>query len=113
MKFKKIGILLLCVLMVIGGIACSDNRENSKITMISGDGQSVSLLDYQVYYFVEINRVLSNYANPSTIGLDMTSNLKEQRCAFDESISWADYFSRNALSLAKEILASVIAAEQE
>ena len=53
----------------------------------------------QVYYWMEVQNFLNTYGNyVAYFGMDVTRPLDTQRCAYDENLTWQQFFLQTALT---------------
>ena len=106
----------VCLVLILGLCACGQQSgigrtEKEQTVVVQGDGQSINLLDYQIYYFGQVNNTIASSSSSSSLNLDTTKSLKDQTCSLDTTKTWAEYFTEETLKACQEILAGVIAAE--
>lgn len=103
-------VLLLSVLFCL--CACGKpvtgvtNKTFLNKNVISVDNYDISFEELQLRFYVQYRDYLgTNSAYFKMIGLDRESPLNDQKCYYDQSLSWAKYFFVNAVNDIVELYA--------
>jgi len=123
-KSRRIKILVsLCLVAVIlisvfGSIGFNTMTKNGSFmrgaTVVASKDFKINACMAQYLY----NSTLKNFAESNAsyltqLGLDTTKDLNEQTCAYDEEISWHDYFINNTKTQFEEIVIMAQSAKNE
>ena len=69
-------------------------------TVVAAIGEhTLTNRDLQIYYWMEVQNFLNTYGNYAAyFGMDVTQPLDTQRCAYDENLTWQQFFLQTALA---------------
>lgn len=73
----------------------SDKKATNKANTViaTAGGKELTNAQLQIYYYMQVTDFLNYYGSyASYIGLDYTKPLSEQKCYYDESLTWEQYF---------------------
>ena len=104
-QLKRILCFLLAAMMLFALAACgggdttdpSEDKEalaeaaRNTVAITIGD-HKLNAVEVNYYYIETINNFVGQYGSYLTYFMDVNSPLNQQKCAFDESMTWADYF---------------------
>lgn len=101
--------VIIAAIVVIGafGYAIWNNSDaalEKKIALTVGDKQATGM-EFSYYYYRQVNYFLNTYSESgllSYLGLDTSKSLSSQKCSFDSTKSWADYFAESAIENMKQ-----------
>ncbi len=98
---KLIAIICAVVIVLVGCCAAFLNSGFARriIPAAKIGSEKISAAEYSYYYnssFTSYYQTMASYFGEQYVGIDMTKSLKDQ--AYDEDLSYADYFSNDALT---------------
>ena len=119
----RTALVSLCIVAVglaavFGSIGYNTLTKNGafmrgKTAVASKDFKINACMTQYLYNSTLRNFAESNASSLSQLGLDTTKDLSTQTCAYDEEISWHDYFLNNTKSQFEEIVVMAQAAKNE
>ena len=92
-------VIVLCVCIAIGAFTVNPIKNvtyKNTVAVEIGDHE-ISSVELNYFYVDAINNFYSQYKSYITyLGFSTTTPLDEQTCAFDKTLTWADYFIQQA-----------------
>lgn len=107
---RIVGIVVAVCLavLIIGSVGTSLFKRYTTFhgTYMKVGEHELTKFEYDYYYYSVINNYLSSYSYMlSYMGIDTTKDYDEQVCAFDERMTWKDYFDEMTVAQIQEIKA--------
>ncbi|MBQ1965123.1 MAG: peptidylprolyl isomerase [Clostridia bacterium] len=101
-------VAIVCAVVLLASIALAVVAKagyfrRTTVVMTVGDSE-INALEYNQAYYSALNSFYSQYYYyASMIGFDASASLKTQKCYFDASMTWYDYFVNQAKIQLEEI----------
>lgn len=104
---------ILVVLLIALIIVADSNLFYSGMPAVTVGDTSYTNAEYEYYYKSAYYQFSSTYSSYLSMLLDTSEPLDEQTCAFDDSMTWAEYFRQSALTNMEQTTALYEAAVAE